>query len=288
MATFKTMLAILFLTVDSIPNARYWNRWRSHHKKHIRFYVNAKDPSMVVPNGFIRLPPRIEVRNTAWAAHTCVLAHQAMIQFALCDFPECKWFALVSGDSLPLKQPDIMFTILKSNTSMFGMFLTSSSVRQWATMNEAASRCTTSNWWVDEASVAAEDDMGSYKTIPLWLTQTAHANHILCRTHAKAFAQMPKCVPQDFDRLIEHIGGVGRFSLGADEVIPLNYLTWLQTKGKLGGKLALNRCVMYFKIDPDAPRHAAKLNRVPIRTRALFGRKFQCDMMHQYPEISIQ
>lgn len=265
------MISILFLILDQIPNSEYWNEWRNNDER-IRFYVNAKQLSTETPKGFIRLPQHIEVRDTAWAAHTCVLAHQAMIQFALADFPKCKWFVLVSGDSLPLKSTKTLFDTLKDNTSIFDSFTCKESAEQWKIMNEAALVCHEPNWWVDEATITAEDEEGSYTVIPQYLCQAAHANHILCATHAAALAKMPINVGKDFDRLLA-LSDFTRYSLGADELIPLNYLKWLQEREGLRGNI-IEGPVMYCKLDRKDPKHAAKLTKIPFNTSHLFGRKF--------------
>ena len=260
------MLAVLFLTIDTIPNHGYWKQWRGDNNN-IRFYVNAKDPTMKTPEGFLRLPQDQEVHNTAWGHFSLVLAHQALLRYALADFPSAKWFVLVSGDALPLKSVSTLFNRLKPNISMFDEYVDSEQHQQWGVMNEALLRCDFPNWWVDVAAYRGEDDKGSFCVFPETYCPCVSQFHILCHEHAQLIADMPPEIPKDFDALIELVGGV-RFSLAADEVVPLAYLRYIGKDDNVRME-----SVMHAPIDPKSPQHVAA-HKTPVQCSHLFGRKY--------------
>jgi hypothetical protein len=263
------MAAILFLTIDAIPNHVYWNQWRGENMQ-IRFYVNAKNSRMITPKGFVRLPKDYEVSNTLWGHHSLVLAHQALLRFALMDFPEAEWFLLVSSDALPLKPVKTLFGQLKPNQSLVDEFTETETIQQWGTMNEALQRWGANeeeNWWVDTAATKGEDGEGEFRVLDETKCCCAGQFHVLCRDHAKDIANMPERVARDFDALIAVVGGV-RNSLAADEIVPFGYLNHL---GK-GHNIHATR-FMHADLDSKDPRHAAS-HKALIDCPHLFGRKY--------------
>jgi hypothetical protein len=261
------MAAILFLTVDSIFNHVYWNEWRGGDKR-IRFYVNAKDPLFKTPEGFLRLPPDLEFRETAWGHHSLVLAHQALLTHALADFKEAEWFVLVSGDALPLRSTRELFQRLKPGQSMFDEFNDDCLYKQWAVMNEALQQCNMPNWWADVAADRGKDEEGFFRVLSESVCAGVSQFHILCREHAQDIANMPRCVPEDFDKLLNIVGGTD-VSFAADEVVTLGYLNYL---GK-GKDIVRTANVMHAPGDPKNPAHARAL-RSPVLANHVFGRKY--------------
>jgi hypothetical protein len=287
-------LAVLMLTVSAPPNAVLWRRWVQGASTRVHVYVNGKTDFKLPGSGreLSRLPPEVEVRQTAWGDHTLVLAHQALLRHALAEMPQAQWFALVSGDSLPLMGARAMLQRLAKecgmSASQMGRYTERECLQQYTAMSEALQlwhalpeRARAPNWWHDAYAEAGEDDEGSYRAFAEEVANPrgihGHSQFIvLSREHAQAVADMPPEVARDYDTLMAPLGSQQK--LAADEVAVGHYLLYLQHEGLVGGRF-LDEDVMHAPLDSKDKAHARLHSKLPIgllsQDKFLFGRKYQ-------------
>ena len=285
-------LAVLMLTVARPPNVLLWRRWVCGARARTRVYVNGKAGfSLGGGREVVRLPPGVEVRDTAWGHHTLVYAHQALLRHALADMPSAQWFALVSGDSLPLLGARDMLRRLERecglHASQVGRYTERECLQQYTAMSEALQlwralppRARVPNWWHDHFAESGIDEEGPYRAFAedASAPRGVHGHSqfvLLSREHAQAVADMPAEVARDYDTLMGALETHQK--LAADEVAVGHYLLYLQDCGLLGGRF-LDEDMMHAPLDSKDKVHARLHHKLPpgllSQDRFLFGRKY--------------
>jgi len=271
------------LTVDQPCNEALWTDWinESANKARCTIYVNAKRPFTLRDTEHWQMIDR-PVTDTQWGTCSLVLAHQALLRHALAADSENKWFALVSGDALPLMSLDMLIERLErlpTSASCVGAMALRNDMcnllmHAAQSLADADQSIAAQNWWTATFASQHCDSEGTFCYIEPSLVKCHGQFVLLSRQHAEWLVAMPECVARDYDCLMAPHDNLNPFA--ADEVVVGTYLAWQQRQREQSS--ASDSSTLGLLLDLDAMLAPSSLDGQHAKMHRAFGRSWEHTM----------